>query len=135
MDIRGEHNYVAAPPSIHKSGNKYEWFGVNTPVLGAPLWLLREIAARQELKYGAVSSNPIQSVKDSSIIAEGNRNDFLCRYIRGLINGRTEEQVLSIALATNESMFDPPLKPRQVEYQVSRLYKKYSKRGDMGLLK
>jgi putative DNA primase/helicase len=43
LDIRGDGGQVVAPPSLHISGRRYEWDGIdafNAPIVPAPAWLL-----------------------------------------------------------------------------------------------
>lgn len=53
IDIRADGTFVAAAPSIHPNGNRYEWDGVeeieDIPVAEAPLWLLEALKPRGEL--------------------------------------------------------------------------------------
>jgi hypothetical protein len=59
--------YVVAEPSLHKSGNQYQWFGdVNPrsarrdqiPLVAPPAWLLR-VAATQKPKAGATAAERV----------------------------------------------------------------------------
>ena len=54
VDIKlGGVGYIAAPPSLHKSGQRYEWLDIpDTGIAEAPLWLLAEISRPAETKTG-----------------------------------------------------------------------------------
>src|SRR3989442_1778572 len=47
MDFKGEGGYVVAPPSLHPSGNRYEWaVGFDdAEVAPLPAWLIQEVQA------------------------------------------------------------------------------------------
>ncbi|MCX6620333.1 MAG: bifunctional DNA primase/polymerase, partial [Acidobacteria bacterium] len=50
LDIRGDGGQVVAAPSMHMSGRRYDWDGLdgfNAPILPAPAWLLDLIAPKQ----------------------------------------------------------------------------------------
>jgi Bifunctional DNA primase/polymerase, N-terminal/Primase C terminal 1 (PriCT-1) len=48
LDVRGEGGYIVGPPSLHISGNKYEWElscrPLEVPLENMPLWLLNLVA-------------------------------------------------------------------------------------------
>ena len=39
VDLRAERGYVVAPPSIHRSGGRYEWLDEQSEIAPAPEWL------------------------------------------------------------------------------------------------
>ena len=39
IDLRANGGYVVAPPSVHRTGNSYEWLDPNREPLPAPVWL------------------------------------------------------------------------------------------------
>ena len=44
VDVRADGGYVIGPPTRHRSGARYEWFGaMDAPILNAPLWLLEMV--------------------------------------------------------------------------------------------
>ena len=48
LDIRSDGGYIVAAPSLHASGNRYEWHGINTPIEDAPDWLIALILIAEE---------------------------------------------------------------------------------------
>ena len=133
LDIRGEQNYVVASPSNHLSGNDYAWFGVDTPILDTPDWLIHEILFKESEKDSLESASPVS--ENNGKIKEGGRHNKFWRYICGLINSHSQEEVLRMALERNKEWFQPPFNERTVTYQVNYLFNKYgkSKNPNMGL--
>jgi putative DNA primase/helicase len=134
LDIRGENNYIIAPPSKHISGNRYKWFGVDIPIEDAPIWLKYEIVKADE-RQQIVScnfSNSTQKVKDE-IIGEGQRNDYLFRQVCGLVNSFPEDEVLRRALQINEERFSEPLEVKEVERIVKAAWKRYAESNNKNL--
>jgi hypothetical protein len=39
IDLRADGGYFIAPPSVHVSGNRYEWLDPTVPIADAPAWL------------------------------------------------------------------------------------------------
>jgi hypothetical protein len=139
LDIRADGNYVVASPSNHKSKKNYTWFGINTPLLDAPDWLIIEIMSIDQKKSSTETTNAspsrlggLKKIKDG----EG-RHEAFWRHICGLVNNRTQEEVLKIALQKNIEMLEPPKSESYVEYQVNYLYKEFgrSKNPNMGMKK
>jgi len=58
IDVRGDGGYIAAPPSTHPNGSRYEWDS-SADIVDAPAWLLKIIS---ELKKTPVKTEPIEEV-------------------------------------------------------------------------
>lgn len=48
VDVRGHGGCVFAPPTLHVSGNTYEWFDLDKGVLPLPKWLFRRLTETAE---------------------------------------------------------------------------------------
>jgi putative DNA primase/helicase len=118
LDIRGDGGLVVAPPSIHVSGNRYEWDGLeefaDMPILPAPAWLL-------ELIYGKRANGEKARFDLPAELTEGERNDTLHRYacsLRGSGGGLEPAEILNAVLAVNRSRCKPPLDDSEVQSLV-----------------
>ncbi len=96
LDIRSDGGYIVAAPSVHASGNRYEWYGVNTPVENAPDWLValilisEEEQAQETKQHSTLMLSPVLG----EIIKEGEgRNNFLFRQASGLVNNFSQQEV------------------------------------------
>jgi putative DNA primase/helicase len=139
LDIKSDGNYIVAPPSNHKSGNKYQWFGVNTPIEDAPDWLMYEIqiAMRPNQKKSSSKHSPVSQKSSKEIIPIGKRNNYIFGQISGLINSFPKEEVIRRAMEINDSLFDEPMKENEILRIIDWCWKKYGKSGsdDMGIKK
>lgn len=54
IDLRADGGYIVAPPSIHRSGRRYEWLDVNAAIAPAPEWLKQP--ERSYVELGGVAS-------------------------------------------------------------------------------
>lgn len=113
LDLVSDGGYVVAPPSVHESGERYEWSGLlrsgREPAL-APLpdWV-RALAAK-------TPTRPQADDAESERIPEGERHTNLTR-IAGRLRQRgwSVEQILDHLTGINERRCDPPLPDREVE--------------------
>lgn len=103
VDVRAEGGYVIAPPTLHSSGNRYEWINKpnDTELLELPTKLLglfdKEKTSSDEDKYAGVS--------------EGTRNDSAASLIGELLNKFNKEEwstkVWPLVVAWNNSNMPP----------------------------
>jgi hypothetical protein len=121
IDVRGDTGYVLAPPSIHVSGNRYEWLtSIETPLADAPAWLLAvvsesptPVAQTGALTLTMGSSEPCDLASHPGA-GEGKRNDKLCHLLGvHLSRGDSPATVEALALAWAQRC-DPPFPESEV---------------------
>lgn len=116
LDIRSDGGYIVAAPSVHASGNRYEWHGVNTPVEAAPDWLIALILISEEegaQETEQPSASPVVPVH-GQIVKEGGRNDFLFRQARGLVISFNPSEVRRRVEAKNLGQCVPPVDEKEL---------------------
>ena len=115
LDFRSRGGYVVAPPSLHESGNRYEWEASNDPEDGGepaqlPTWLhdLLALGKQQDAR------KPAKEAPES--ITEGGRNQELFRLACSFrAKGLSVDEMLPAVLKVNETRCRPPLSAREVE--------------------
>lgn len=122
LDLRGDGGFIIVSPSIHASGNSYEWVKPlgKSPLAPCPQWLLDMYRTKQGKKKITET--------DSGMIGEGGRNDALFRYgctLRGR-DGFDEATIYAMLCAVNELHCTPPLSDEEVR-QIASSAAKYSK--------
>lgn len=115
LDFRGRGGYVVAPPSLHESGNRYEWEASNDPGDGAipadiPGWL-HDLLVKG--KQQAAKKNAVETPES---VTEGGRNQEMFRLACSLrAKGLTVEELMPAVLKANETRCKPPLSTREIE--------------------
>jgi hypothetical protein len=120
LDLKSNGGYVVSPPSVHPSGDTYEW--VVTPeelaIQDAPQWLLDEVSG--EARSATRDTGPDNMSLFEEVVAEGNRNETMT-HMAGIFHWDRlpKSWCLTAMLAINERYFDPPL-PEEEVLQVAR---------------
>lgn len=125
VDVRGHHGFVVVPPSLHASGNRYEWVAGHAPdeiaAAAMPAWLIDSTTAEVGNALGR-RSDWRQSVLRK--IGEGERNAAVAKLVGHLLRRRVDPYVvLEIALSWNRDHCLPPLDDREVVAVVDSIAK------------
>lgn len=121
LDIRADGGCVVAPPSIHLSGQRYEWEASSHPddveIAEAPAWLLAMLTAE------ATSSNGHDRFTVPEMIRDGQRNDTFYKLARSCkAREMSQGATLAALQAENAARCEPPLDAREVEQIVRHAY-------------
>lgn len=111
LDVRGDDGYIVVAPSIHVSGEEYEWEISSNPndieTSDAPEWLLKLIATKKVSTLAVVPS--------STGVCDGERNSHLTS-LAGTMNrrGMGVNSILAALSAENQEKCKPPLSEDEV---------------------
>src|ERR1019366_3202528 len=70
VDIRGNGGYIAAPPSVHPSGNIYSWVEESAEIAETPTWIAKMIA---DLK----KTSPVATTVNGTVNGDWTQDDVL----------------------------------------------------------
>lgn len=130
VDVRGDGGYVVAPPSRHRSGDRYRWAAAwhpdRVPLAELPAWLLALIAPPEMVPivpaplYGGVGGN------NPAAFPEGERNAALAS-LGGTMRrrGMGEAAIAAALLAENAERCRPPLDADEVA-KIARSVARYA---------
>lgn len=111
LDIRTQGGLIVAAPSMHQSGNRYEWDAGKSPyemeAAEMPGWLvdeIRKVGTQLTEKKKPADNAPLKK------IVEGGRNNHLTSLAGTLRRkGISEEGILATLRAENKDRLEPPL--------------------------
>jgi len=112
LDVRGEGGYIVVAPSLHESGNIYQWEASSRPgevaLAEAPDWLLELV--RPTNGQVKESAPPVEGE-----ISEGGRNDTLTS-LAGTMRRRNFSKAATVQalLEENRTRCNPPLPEGEV---------------------
>ena len=117
VDVRTAGGQVVVPPSMHRSGKRYEWVGEFdlSRIAPCPPELIALIQSAERGATGddaASGSGSIAGVPTSSMfdgIPEGSRNDSLHRYACRLWQQTGDRTVVALSVIHAAKLADPPM--------------------------
>ena len=117
VDIRGEGNFIVAPPSLHENGRRYEW-DVSSHIEDIPIAQVNNTVIHF-LMGPAPEHWEHQSFQEPEVIPEGERTSTLVRLIGSLkAKGLDVETIRAAVQAENDKKCYPPLTDQELEKTV-----------------
>lgn len=121
IDIRGDGGYIVAPPSLHPSGNRYQWLSELAPsrheLAPMPEWMITDLLAVTKLEYPQTPiGSPTSAVnQNDGVFSTGTRNATLAS-LAGTMRrrGMSESAIYTALLEENKAKCNPPLSPNEV---------------------
>lgn len=141
IDVRGDAGYVVAVPSLHASGQRYQWsVPPDVPLADAPAWLMTMLVDARSASVGTPKpitgkSNGVKltmqgtttDLTTHSGVGEGERNATLCKLIGvHLARGEDVEGIEPLAMAWAEKC-SPPLEQHEVVRTLTSLATKHQR--------
>jgi len=119
LDIQADKVCVVAPPSRHKTGEKYRWVeGLEphcTEMAPLPSWILREITGASK-KRPRNRTKTGELAKSESVVTKGGRNIYLISFAGAVSTYCTTQTELEDYVSIhNETHCKPPLPKSEVE--------------------
>ena len=116
IDVKTDGGYIVAAPSLHSSGQRYQWKGISE-LAPLPAWLLLILTTEKTSSKESASSHTAGSFNtEGPVIMEGGRNTRLFKIacaLRG--NGASESELFSELSAINMRRCVPMLPNEEVQ--------------------
>ncbi len=125
IDIRTKGGAIVAPPSLHASGNRYEWLIApdDCELAKAPEWLVEFVTQSKAKDVGEFVFEDLD-LRTAPGATEGNRNSQLCRLV-GSHLARLGDTPDLLQLATDWGRrCDPPMNDSAIAKTVANLVAK-----------
>jgi hypothetical protein len=128
LDFKTTGGYVVMPPSLHRSGMRYEWIDPEIPIVPAPEWLVEVL--RREFPSGKPERKPDgfwESISNGVIA--GDRHNAVASVAGLLLTGSKFNVRLAIRLihGFNTECCDPPKSREEVNSIIAYVLKKNTK--------
>jgi hypothetical protein len=120
LDIRGDGGYIVASPSLHASGQHYEWLTPEMELAELPRWLLHMLLSKpQSSQTNHQKPSMVASAENSQPVADtfpqGQRNNGLAKLAGKMRrHGFSQEAIRQALLAENQIRCKPPLGDAEV---------------------
>lgn len=128
VDIRSSGSYVVAPPSRHPNGTVYQWdLGSHIKacaLAGLPPQILQALKSRRSTTSAKAAGQTPLAALEGGCIAEGGRNDFMCRLAGSFLRQYDVAHAHTMLHAINQTHCRPPLSHTEVEriyHSVARM--------------
>lgn len=136
VDHRGAGGYVVAPPSLHPSGDRYQFFDGYSPhdVQPAPVpeWIRNLLERPEGVRPQAIEPEFYRDLFARGVKA-GGQNDALVKMAGHLIRKKLDPfLVMDILSLWQAHRFDPPGDPKKLEGIVDRVAGKEMERINRG---
>ena len=125
LDIRGNGGFVVAPPSLHVSGNRYEWRGDrDAEIAPLPEWIVSAVRTKRPKSE---RTGWQKAIRDT--VEEGRRNDVLTRLVGHLFRKYlSPDLVFDLVCTWNTCRCRPPLNEDEISIIVESIYGRELKR-------
>jgi KaiC/GvpD/RAD55 family RecA-like ATPase len=119
LDIRGDGGYIVAPPSVHPSGNRYEWEPSCKPsqtvLADMPEWMVKDLAEKP-LNITVVDGNGRKLAPPVGEKINGGTRNATLTSLGGSMRrrGMDTDAIYAALWAENQNKCDPPLSADEV---------------------
>ena len=130
LDFRGSGGYVVLPPSLHKSGVRYEWHATPEDMGGlapVPSWLMELLKSKKPDREAGEATERGGIDFDTFVdgVGEGQRNDMLFRLACKLRGQALDLDLAKLAVVGAAERCNPPYDHEEALAIVDRVWETY----------